>query len=157
MGNIFRFNGVISKFDELVYFSKSTACPNFQSCTSLAEVDFSNIISIGNQYLYGTSLTKAIFHEGFTTLGNMNFYQSKTIELVEFPSTVMSIGEHCFSTVKDCVIVCRATSVPTLAKNNGGAKALYVPAAAIANYKSATNWSAYANKIYPIEGSEYEH
>lgn len=157
LGNMFQYNPIISMFKELPLFTSAKVCPNFRGCSSLTEVNFSNITSLGMQYLNGTSLIMAVFHEGFTTHGNLNYYTSKLIELVDFPSTVTSIGENNFTSTSNCVIVCRATSVPTLGRNNGGAKALYVPAAAIADYKSATNWSAYANKIYPIEGSEYEH
>lgn len=154
---MFQYNPIISMFKELPLFTSAKVCPNFRGCSSLTEVNFSNITSLGMQYLNNTSLVMAVFHEGFTTHGNLNYYTSKLIELVDFPSTVTSIGENNFTSTSNCVIVCRATSVPTLGRNNGGAKALYVPAAAIDNYKSATNWSAYANKIYPIEGSEYEH
>ena len=34
---------------------------------------------------------------------------------------------------------------------------IYVPSALVDEYKSATNWSSYADIILPIEGSPYEH
>lgn len=33
---------------------------------------------------------------------------------------------------------------------------IYVPSALVASYKAATNWSTYADRILPIEGSYYE-
>lgn len=33
---------------------------------------------------------------------------------------------------------------------------IYVPSALVATYKAATNWSTYADRILPIEGSYYE-
>ena len=60
---------------------------------------------------------------------------------------------------QDCInlqkVTCLATIPPTLGGkgnfDNTNNCPIYVPSASLNAYKTATNWSVYASRIYPIE------
>lgn len=58
------------------------------------------------------------------------------------------------------IYICRSTStIPNLANADfiRNIKEIYVTETIIEQFKTATNWSVYADKIKPIEGSKYEN
>lgn len=65
-----------------------------------------------------------------------------------------SYGTQIFAS-SNAVIVCRATTVPTLGCALGTLKAIYVPSSAVDDYKAATNWTTKSSIIYAIGGSEW--
>lgn len=93
--------------------------------------------------------------EGVTSIGDSAFrLQSKCTKLI-LPSTLLSIGGMAiYSSAQLSLIVCNATTPPTLGDNNFlGINASYiikVPAASVDAYKAAPKWSAHAAKIQAI-------
>lgn len=93
---------------------------------------------------------------GFQTL-----YAESQVRLggldVEIPSTVTfincdaAVGSDSGHLIHAGSLHIKATTPPTLwyADTNGVTARIYVPAASVAAYKSATNWSRYANYIFP--------
>ena len=87
-------------------------------------------------------------------IGDYAFYKCKTLTNVSFPKAT-SIGSGAFDSCSalttlyigtESNIVCTLSS--TKAFNNCTNLAnIYVPANLVNNYKSATNWSSYADKI----------
>ena len=115
--------------------------------------------------------------DGTTKIGSYAFYIYKSLTDITIPSTVTSIDAYAFHgcskltnvTIPDSVttignyafkkcsflksITIKATTPPTLGSNpfdNTNNCPIYVPAASVDAYKTATNWSAYANRIQAI-------
>lgn len=90
---------------------------------------------------------------GHTFAGNC-----KNLELVIIPPTVTSIGSVAFVNDSNLrTFVCKADTPPTIAAdalNNtpiaSGAGSIYVPDGSVEDYKTAANWSAYADRILPL-------
>lgn len=94
---------------------------------------------------------------GDTQLGGNSSTAYGTPSAVEeffIPETVTSIGRYAFiSLVNLNFIVCNPTIPPTLNSNaalNSSNCPIYVPDASVEAYKTATNWSTYADRIYPM-------
>lgn len=88
------------------------------------------------------------------------FYNCKLLEYVILPSTLISIEALTFSNCKSLrYIVINAEQPPSLLDKNAlnatpSTMSIYVPDESVDAYKSATNWSAYADRIKPL--SEYQ-
>ena len=161
LGTVFGYNGIIKTFRELNYFRNVTTINSsaFRSDTELTELGFDNIKAISQYGAYLTAIESWVFEEGLTSLSNIAITTTYKAKYIDLPSTVQSIGNSNFiNTSQGCVVVCRATSVPTLGSRNteAGVAAFYVPAASVSAYKAAQNWSAAAGKICAIEGTWYE-
>ena len=90
---------------------------------------------------------------------NSAFQECKSMTIIDLPS-VTDIGNNAFRTCSALVtVIIRAgslctlggTSVFTSTPISSGAGFVYVPAALVGAYKSATNWSTIADKIRAIE------
>ena len=80
------------------------------------------------------------------------------LTFVDFPSTVTSIGRHCFFRCSELVtFICRNVTPPTLGGevfgSTNAALSIYVPDSAVDTYKAASGWTTYASRIKPL--SEY--
>lgn len=136
----------------------------FENCTSLTTASFPNVISIGNFAFYYCSSLTTISFPNATSIGNGAFASCTRLTTASFPK-VASFGASCFRSCQSLeALYVLASSVATL-----GAKAflvtpmssssylghfgsIYVPASLVDSYKSATNWSAYADRITAYEG-----
>lgn len=118
-----------------------TSIPNycFNTCTSLEEVTIPDTIK---------------------TLGTSAFYECLSLQHLHFTSTLTSIGTNCFnycSSLKS--IIFQSTTPPTAGTTIFGncvsLEKIYVPYSSdhgILNaYKTATNWTQYASKIYELD------
>lgn len=133
--------------------------------------DMSFVYSSGtNSYILsaysGTSasvLIPAVFNgtQGIlpvTAIGNGVFFDNDTLESVEIPASVESIGATAFFSCSNLSsVTVLATTPPTLEADNVfdpytelSPLKIYVPSASVSTYKAATNWSEYANEIYAI-------
>lgn len=119
------------------------------------------VLAIGGvlNKIFGTCLdsannTKLVkFNEEVTLTGNIynNTGQPKDC-IYDFPTTILSIGMVGTSDSQFAFTIIRAVNPPTLTASNnlGNTKPRFVPYESIDLYKSATNWSAKANYIYPF-------
>lgn len=90
-----------------------------------------------------------------TTIGDYAFNGCSSIKSIELPSTVTTIGQNAF---ENCTGLTRisitAETPPSLGSsafaNCSALTSIYVPDESVEAYKTATNWSAYANKILPL-------
>lgn len=100
------------------------------------------------------SLEHVELNEGLESIGSNAFNSGRALQTLIIPSTVTSIGNSALSTYYCLAIVTvLATTPPTLgssAFSSSGIKKIYVPAESVEAYKSATNWSNYAEKIEAI-------
>ena len=104
-------------------------------------------------FSYCTSLTEASFPNA-TSIGNYAFYSCKSLTSVTFP-LVTSIGNSAFqncSSLTTIYVGTESDTVCTLSNTNAfnnctNLTNIYVPASLVNSYKTATNWSNYADKI----------
>lgn len=110
-----------------------TAFSGWRSITELTIP--SGVVSIGNQAFSQCSALTSVIIEGSTTFENLVFAMCSGLTSV----------------------TCLATTPPTVGFNmfydTSNALTIYVPSASVNAYKTATNWSTYANRIQAIPNS----
>ncbi len=147
----------------------------FYQCTSLENVYLSSSVTVIDQFAFsgcskltglsyeGAGKTGIKLPEGLTTIGNAAFGGCCSIAEVDFPSTISSIGNNIFRTESSTKVVnltswtVRATAVPTLGTgtfassnasySSGSVTKINVPAENADAYKTADNWSDFADVI----------
>ena len=127
----------------------------FNNCYSLSSASIpSGVTSIGDQaFYYCYSLSSIIIPSGVTSIGAYAFGTCYALSSISIPSSVTSIGNTAFSYcpfMKEYHF--QRTTPPTLGGTNVFLSIpsdciIYVPAASLAAYKSATNWSTHAAKM----------
>lgn len=143
-------------------------------------MDTTKITSLGQAVFRGGMKLESLYFPNLTSMGASCFYYSRPsggcrvenlgqittipesafreayVNLVTIPSTVTSIGNYAFaissSYRSNLVIRCYAATPPTYGTSAiaSAPKAIYVPPASVDTYKSASGWSSYATKIYPL-------
>lgn len=131
----------------------------FAYCYSLSSITISDgVTSIDNSAFYSCySLPSISIPNGVTQIGDSAFRSCYSLTLITIPDSVTSISGSAF---KYCSGVryydfTRHTAVPTLSGTNAfdGIVAdceIRVPAALADEWKAATNWATYANKIVGV-------
>lgn len=120
-----------------------------------------NLIKFGQYTFYNCSrLTTSItIPTANTEVPNSCFNGCSAMPQVTVPSHVTSIGAQAFSGFNsNGKIIFQGTTPPTMSNSNSFSLAwgssvgckIYVPDSALNDYKSATNWSTYADRIYPV-------
>jgi hypothetical protein len=101
-------------------------------------------------------LVEVVVDEGVTTIGIQAFNANSNLAVIDFPSTLTSIGNYCFHNMgtSTCNITFRGLTPPTLniGSNNRFTTAntnIYVLAEALETYKNT--WSSIASKISAIQ------
>lgn len=153
----------------------------FSSCTALTTANFPLVTSVGsNAFDYCTVLTEVNFPL-LTEIGMYAFNRCAALTTADFPSAtsidmsvfvdcaalttvnfplLTSIGRYAFRNCKALTaLILRANTICTLASTDdfystpiaSGTGYIYVPASLVDTYKSATNWSKYANQFRAIE------
>ena len=138
----------------------------FYFCTSLTTVSFPVCTSIGsNAFSFCTSLTTVSFPV-CTSIGSNAFYFCTSLTTVSFP-VCASIGSYAFRNCRNLLsLYLNAGGVCTLTNSNafsstpiagyttstGGVYgSIFVPASLVDAYKTATNWTYFADRIAAIE------
>lgn len=108
-------------------------------------------------YFYGSRFDKAVIGESVTSIGKYAFYNTYSVKCLIIGKGVMSIGSYAFDGCTSLrEIYCKATTPPSLGSgvflNNNSGRKFYVPMESVDAYKSAENWSVYADVI---EGYEF--
>ena len=128
----------------------------FRGCSSLTSVVIPDGVTFISDFAfsYCSSLTSVVIPDGVTSIGNFAFRNCYNLTSVVIGDGVTSIGYDAF---RDCSsltsITCKATTPPNVesyAFATSSINTIYVPAESVDAYKSATNWSAYADKIQAI-------
>ena len=142
----------------------------FNGCPLLSEITFQNVTTVGSQAFRGSTIAKIKLPSVETMAASSNydgiFSYCKNLVLVDLGENCSSIGNESLgryvgTSGNNITIICRASTPPSL----GGAiinkswvyatiGEIYVPDESVEAYKTATNWSAYANKILPL--SQYK-
>ena len=132
----------------------------FYNCQRLTKVSISglSIIPSGAFQYCANLMDVSLAEDHLTQIAQQAFAYCTSLAEITIPSTVTSIGNQCFSGCDSLMRVhVKATTPPTLGSNVFGSFyaddfKIYVPVGTLAEYKSATNWSYYAQ--YMEEESE---
>lgn len=93
-------------------------------------------------------------NEGLAVIGISAFNGANIAGEIEIPSTVTEIGEDCFAYTGITTVICKPTTPPALGTeaftSDTAGFTIKVPAASVAAYKAATNWSSYADYIVGV-------
>ena len=104
----------------------------FYSCSNLTEVSFPNATRIeSNAFQFCRGLTSASF-PNVTSIGNNAFYSCSNLTSIYVGTNTSTV-----CTLSDTGAFDNCTNLTSI----------YVPASLVDSYKSATNWSSYADKI----------
>ena len=131
----------------------------FQSCYSLELVSIPNgITNIGDNVFYGCYSLKSIsIPSSVTSIGDYAFFRCYALSSISIPSSVTSNGNLAFQDCQGMAIYdfTKHTSVPTLVNTNAFSSIpsdckIKVPSSLLEEWKAATNWSKYANKIVGV-------
>ena len=102
----------------------------------------------------GSENTSANIPEDVIRIDKRAFQRSLCLETVHIPSSVKSIGQYAFLSIDTLKSIYINSTVPPVLDLSVFGEAtyplnaiIYVPEEAVETYKSATNWSAYADKI----------
>jgi hypothetical protein len=140
---------------------KSLGTGVFMYCSKLKSIQIpSGISKLDSETFSGCSvLVLEELPNNIVSLGNSCFYNCRGITKLKCLGNITSIGRACFNYCSNLekFILPNVTSVPTLDTNgfnntkiSSGTGYIYVPDTLVDNFKSATNWSTYANQIKPI-------
>ena len=127
----------------------------FNNCDSLTSVNIpDSVTTIGNFAFAGcTSLTSVNIPDSVTSIGNYAFWACDSLTSVNIGDSVTTIGDYAFRSCNSLKrVYCKATTPPALGGtyvfyDNGSGRKIYVPAGSTSAYKSAANWSQYADAI----------
>lgn len=123
--------------------------------TYITSVEIPNSVTsiANNAFLSCRNLTSVTIPSGVTSINYSTFEGCSSLTSMEIPSGVTSIYNKAFY---DCgsltSISINAIVPPTLGSYvfNYTNCPIYVPSESVEAYKTATNWSAYADRIQPI-------
>ena len=130
----------------------------FSSCSNLTSVSFPNATNISSDAFQNCSSLTSVSFPNATSIGGFAFHSCSSLTSVDIPNAT-KIGNYTFyecSSLTTIYVGTNTSTVCTLSDTNafdGCTKLtnIYVPSSLIASYKSATNWSKYADKIQPYE------
>ena len=128
----------------------------FNDCKNLTSVTIPNgVTSIGDYAFQDCwDCTTIVLPNTVTTIGGYAFNMCSSLTSINIPSGVTSIGEEAFymcSSLQSMTF--NSTIPPTLYEyglDDTNDCPIYVPAGSVNTYKSATNWSEYAERIEAI-------
>ena len=131
----------------------------FYGCTGLTSVTIGNsVTSIGSSAFSGcTGLTSITIPDSVTSIGESAFEYCTGLTSITIPNSVTSIEYYAFGNCTNLTEIDFSThnAVPTLADtsafdNTSASLVIKVPSALLDEWKAATNWATYADKIVGV-------
>lgn len=130
--------------------------------TDFKEVRLPNVVTIGSRCFYECRLLENIYMPNLTACSGYDFRYCVKLQKVDLPK-VEKIEAYSFAacTVLKALVlrvdkVCSLATSTSLSNTpiESGTGFVYVPDSLVDDYKTATNWSAYADQIKPISELE---
>lgn len=131
-----------------------------QYATKLVTVNLPNVTSVGTYAFYGCTALETANLPKATSVPSQAFYNCTKLKHADL-GQAGSIAAQAFNACSALteLILRKTDSICTLSNVNGvnnspigqGTGYVYVPAALVDTYKTATNWSTFANQIRAIE------
>ena len=133
----------------------------FRECSALTTLDFPNLTgAAGTYFCYNCEKLVSVNIPKVTSLSNYTFQGCKKLEKADFQE-LTSIGASAFNScaaLESLIIrttkgICKVTASSAFTNSSiaNGTGYVYVPQALIEEYKTATNWSTYADQFRAIE------
>lgn len=124
----------------------------FNGVPALFVVDLPNLKTLTAGVFTNSGCVEVKDLGAITSLGDGVWRYCKSLKYAILPETLTSMSAYTFG---DCnameYVICRAVTPPTIGVNNfNGTYPIYVPDESVEAYKTATNWSQYSDRIYPI-------
>ena len=132
----------------------------FGNCTSLTSITIpDSVTSIGFYAFRGcTGLTSVIIGNGVTSIVGYAFSGCTGLTSITIPDSVTNIDDGAFEDCTNLTEIDFSThnAVPTLSdtsafSNTSASLVIKVPSALLDEWKAATNWSTYADKIVGVQ------
>lgn len=139
---------------------KTVGMRAFSHCTLLASVDLPEVTTVGQHGFNSCyKLERVEFPKLTTLLPGDNFTYCSRLTYADLGLVTNLPGWSLANTALETVILRKSDKICTLQVTNAlsgtpiakGTGYVYVPKALVDSYKSATNWSTYANQIRAIE------
>lgn len=156
------FNSV-TNIDSLIIAATCTSLGTytFNGCRNLRRVFVNGTITSIPNYTFNacTALEEVTIPNTVATLGTSAYYECLSLKHLEFSNAITSIGQNCFNSCYSLKTIVFHSTTPPIARatpfgNCTSLEKIYVPYSAdhsILNaYKTATNWSTYAAKIFEL-------
>ena len=131
----------------------------FTSNSAIKKLHFPSLIKNipANSFVTCESLRDVEIPEGCQTIGSRAFDTARSLPQLIFPATLSSIGAQAFNNCTSMRFYdfTACTAVPTLANANAFTNIpadceIRVPASLVDSWKTATNWSTYADHIVGV-------
>lgn len=151
--------------NQLSSYTKDIVLPNLESLgeNSLRVCAFVNVLNLGTvkvipfSCFYKCPLKKIIIPNTVTEIGYTAVADALTLEFLDIPENVSVIGGYAFSGQNLVNVIFRPITPPSFGTSIFGStykpQNIYVPDESVEAYKTAANFSSYANLIKPL--SEY--
>ena len=182
IGNAFQNNKVIT---DVILQNVTTAGEGvFNGCASLTTVDLPNLTrATGNGFFFYCIKLKNVNLPKLETVGQQLFGSCSSLEEISLSKLSVADINMCSgceslkkvdlgvcSSIKgaafyNCLalesIILRSNTIVTIEDNSFGGNTsttfrIYVPSSLVNEYKTNSKWSAFSERIFAIEGSEFE-
>lgn len=142
----------------------SLGLSSFNACTSLVSIEVPKVTSTSTQTFYGCSALETLNLPSVKTTGAQSVRNCKKLARVDLGvcTSIAALSFDACSLLDTLIVrtssICSLVNISALTgtKIASGTGYIYVQDNLVENYKSATNWSTYANQIKPLSELEGE-
>lgn len=128
----------------------------FDNCVSLVNIKIADsVISMGNFVFRSCAFSSFDLPKSLQKMGNNAFEGCSNLKSISIPDKVISTGVNVFYKCTSLIEITVYPVVPPTIENNIFSQThvdlkIYVPDSSVTAYKTATNWSQFAARIYPL-------
>ena len=129
----------------------------FQYSRVLTNIVIPNTVTIIGMSAFSNcnNLKTITMSENITTIAQNTFFGCSSLTNIEIPSGVTSIGDNAFFNCSSLITITVLVETPPTIQTNTfrnvpNTTIYYVPDISVEAYKTATNWSRYADQIQPL-------